>query len=123
MKIAINKCFGGFSVSREVVDKLRTKGHKITVDGEYYNDGSGPCEKCDDIGYHLDNDDFCIKTKDHNYLAYRNQPDLIEAIEESKDPNGSCAEIKIVEIPDEVEWEIDEYDGIESIHEKHRIWR
>ena len=29
---------------------------------------------------------------------------------------------KIIEIPDDIEWEIDNYDGIESIHEKHRSW-
>ena len=26
------------------------------------------------------------------------------------------------EIPDDVEWEIDDYDGIETIHEVHRSW-
>ena len=28
-----------------------------------------------------------------------------------------------VEIPDDVEWQIEEYDGSEWIAEKHRIWR
>jgi len=42
MKIAVNKCYGGFSVSRKVVDILREKGYKIVIDGEYYSDGSGP---------------------------------------------------------------------------------
>lgn len=30
--------------------------------------------------------------------------------------------IKIVDIPDDVEWELCEYDGIEHIAEKHRTW-
>ena len=32
------------------------------------------------------------------------------------------AELKIVEVPDDVVWEIDEYDGLESISEVHRRW-
>lgn len=122
MKIAINKCYGGFSVSREVVDKLRAKGHKITVEGEYYSDGSGPCEHGDRYGYHLHNEDFGIETKEFDFYAFRVHPDLIEAIETSENPNGQCSEIKIITIPDNIEWTIDEYDGIETVHEQHRSW-
>lgn len=35
---------------------------------------------------------------------------------------GESARLKVVEIPDDVEWEIAEYDGIEWIAEKHRTW-
>jgi hypothetical protein len=53
----------------------------------------------------------------------RTDPILIQVVEElGKDADGPCAELEIVEIPDDVEWEIDEYDGYESIHEKHRSW-
>jgi hypothetical protein len=31
--------------------------------------------------------------------------------------------LRIVEIPDGVEWHISEYDGIEHIAENHRTWR
>ena len=49
---------------------------------------------------------------------------LIELIKEwgSERCSGNYSELKIVEIPDDVEYEIDDYDGCESIHEKHRIW-
>jgi len=30
--------------------------------------------------------------------------------------------LKIIEIPEDVDWEVDEYDGLETIHEKHRSW-
>jgi hypothetical protein len=33
------------------------------------------------------------------------------------------SELGIVEVPDEVEWQIDEYDGAEWVAEKHRTWR
>ena len=36
--------------------------------------------------------------------------------------DGKFSYLKIVEIPDDVEWEIDDYDGIETIHEVHRSW-
>jgi hypothetical protein len=36
--------------------------------------------------------------------------------------NGRCAELKVVEIPDDVEWQIEEYDGLEWVAEKHRTW-
>lgn len=35
---------------------------------------------------------------------------------------GDCADLKIVEIPDDVEWVIEEYDGIEYVSEVHRTW-
>jgi hypothetical protein len=32
------------------------------------------------------------------------------------------AELEVVEIPDDVEWIIVDYDGMEHIAEKHRTW-
>ena len=58
------------------------------------------------------------------YDLQRDDPDLIATIEElgSKAASGTCSKLKIIEIPDDVEWEIDEYDGMESVEEKHRSW-
>ena len=36
--------------------------------------------------------------------------------------NGTCSELKIVEIPDGIEFELSEYDGLETVEEKHRSW-
>lgn len=53
----------------------------------------------------------------------RTCPKLIKVVEKlGKKANGRSASLSIVEIPDGVEWEIDEYDGSETIHEKHRSW-
>ncbi len=53
----------------------------------------------------------------------RTDPDLIAVVHKlGEKANGACAELDIVEIPNGVEWEIDEYDGIERIAEKHRTW-
>jgi hypothetical protein len=53
----------------------------------------------------------------------RADPLLVQVVEElGAAANGSCASLKVVEIPDGVDWEIDEYDGSETIAEKHRSW-
>ncbi len=36
--------------------------------------------------------------------------------------NGQSAQLKVVEIPNDVQYHISEYDGIEHIAENHRTW-
>lgn len=51
----------------------------------------------------------------------RDHPLLVECIETLGDEaNGRHAELKIVEIPENVEWHIAEYDGREHVAEYHR---
>lgn len=46
----------------------------------------------------------------------RDDADLITAIENGENINGFYAKLVVVEIPDEAtDWEINEYDGMESI--------
>lgn len=54
----------------------------------------------------------------------RTDPRLIKAIEElgADAVSDEYAVLKILEIPDGVEWDIEEYDGAEWIAEKHRKW-
>ena len=53
----------------------------------------------------------------------RDDPDLVAVVEQLGElANGDHAELKVVKIPDDVEWEIDEYDGFEKVAEKHRAW-
>ena len=54
----------------------------------------------------------------------RSNPLLVQVVEElgSEVASSRMAELAVVEIPDGVEYEIDDYDGIETIHEKHRTW-
>lgn len=101
MKIAVNKCFGGFGVSKAVYDELG-----IEWDG---------------YGY-LQNEDFGIESD--NYLEWRTDPKLIAAIEKIGEDkaSGELAKIRVLDIPDGIEWEIECYDGIESVHETHRSW-
>jgi hypothetical protein len=54
----------------------------------------------------------------------RNDPFLIQAIEEiGLDASGTIhSELKIVDIPNDVAWYVDDYDGMETIRESHRTW-
>lgn len=53
----------------------------------------------------------------------RDDPYLIKVINElGEAANSRFCTHKIVEIPGDVEWEIAEYDGLEWVAEKHRIW-
>lgn len=54
----------------------------------------------------------------------RADPHLVSVVEElGEAANGAHAKLKVVEIPDGVAWEIEDYGGKESVHEKHRSWR
>ena len=59
----------------------------------------------------------------HRRDIERTDPALIQLVEET---NGKCCnlgELRVVEIPDDVEWEIFSWDNSrEEIHEKHRSW-
>lgn len=91
MKIAINKCYGGFSLSKKAYEYLG-----IEWDG---------------YGF------------DYNDYDKRTDPTLIKCIEElGKKASGNGSDIKIIEIPDGIEYEIDDYDGIETVHEIHNSW-
>jgi hypothetical protein len=54
----------------------------------------------------------------------RNLPELVEVVAELGDAaNGRYVGLKIVEIPDDVDWEIANDDGMEWVAERHRTWR
>ena len=64
------------------------------------------------------------KKLERYYDIQRHNPNLIKAIEQlgENESSGECAELKIVEIPNGKEYTIDEYDGMETIHEKVEEW-
>lgn len=111
MKILVNRCYGGFGLSKEAVLWLRKRNYapamKATLKGEVYEDGS----VCDD--------DYPLR------LDEKERADLlpIECVEALKDrASARLADIKVVEIPDGVAWQIEEYDGREWVSEVHRTW-
>jgi hypothetical protein len=110
MKLVINKCFGGFSVSRKAVEYMANLGSSQAIaELESMEDNSNDIY----LGY--------SEKYDHQYN--RNDPYLIEAVEVLKEEaNSRFSKLKVIEIPEGVNWEIDEYDGVEVAREKHRSW-
>ena len=115
MKIVINKCYGGFSLSDAAI-MLYGKKAGINIIKDEKNSSSFISH------YYID------EIKDGNYfsdhLIERTDPILIEVVEELGEvADGRCAKLKVLEIPDGVKWQIQEYDGIEWIAEQHRTWK
>jgi hypothetical protein len=107
MKIVINRCFGGFDLSEEAHAFIAKR--------------KGWTHACDD----WDNDYWYSEPGKPVYSSYlsRNDPDLVAAVEElGAGADGRYAELKIVNVPDGVDWYISEYDGLEEVHERHRKW-
>jgi hypothetical protein len=53
----------------------------------------------------------------------RDDPLLVRVVEELGDKaNGRCAQLRVVEIPSDVEFVIEEYDGNEHVAEAHQTW-
>jgi hypothetical protein len=53
----------------------------------------------------------------------RDDPVLVQVVRElGEEANTRFSNLKVVEIPADVEWQIEEYDGREWIAEKHRTW-
>lgn len=94
MKIVINRCFGGFGLSQEGLERYKELSGvtDVTINSVYM-----------DIRR---DDKFLVKTiEDLGVKA-----------------SGRYSVLEVIEIPDDVKWEIREYDGAETIEELHRSW-
>jgi hypothetical protein len=90
--VVINDCYGGFGLS----DRALAEYKKLSgiTDTDFYDR---------DIP--------------------RDDPYLIKVVKElGMSANGRHASLKIVEIPGDIEWLVQEYDGAEWIAEAHRTW-
>ena len=59
----------------------------------------------------------------HSRNIPRDDEHLIAVVElRGIEANNRFSELKIVEIPDDVNWYVEEYDGREWVAERHRTW-
>jgi len=93
VKVVINTCFGGFCLSDKAVRRYwELRGKK--PDKDWWR---GDLERNDSV--------------------------LVQVVEElGENACGEFAQLKVVEIPDGVDYEINEFGGKEHIAEKHRTW-
>lgn len=91
-EIVINKCYGGFGLSADAEIEYK-KLANVTDPKWYYGD------------------------------VLRDDPHLVHVVKTmGKHANGTHADLKVVRIPADVNWQIDEYDGVEWVAEVHRTW-
>lgn len=94
-KIVINCEYGGFSLSKKAIDL-----YKILT-----------CAPEDKIFYYEGAD------------INRSDETLVRVVQDlGAEASGSYAALKVIEVPDDVEWHIEEYDGLECVAENHRKW-
>lgn len=139
MKVAVNKCWGGFGLSHKAIMRYAELAGMKLYPFIDTRDKDGRINFHKFTPYTGQKDVFCIhystkplnsegKYEDDTYWSYhdieRDNPLLIQVIEEmGAEANGDHANLVVVEVPDDVKYEIDEYDGQESIHEVHRSWQ
>lgn len=97
MKVVKNADFGGYVLSRAALVRISE------LTGKNYAQ--------------------CVEDYRWGNYASRTDPAVIQAVEElGSAANDLCANLVVVDVPDDVEWIITDYDGLETIEEVHRTW-
>jgi hypothetical protein len=111
-KIVINKSYDRFCLSHKAFLRLRELEQpdalKETDHGAYWPDAASPQEP---------------RLNQCGELIPRDDQRLVQVVEElGVEANGHCAALKVVTIPDGVQWVIEKTDGGEQVSEQHRTW-
>jgi hypothetical protein len=113
MKVIINSDYGGFSLSDDaILEYGKRKGLNLIRDENtswnisiFYNGAPATENYFDDRE------------------IPRNDSDLVAVVEQlGEAANGFAANLKVIEIPEDVNWQVEENDGLEWVSEKHRTW-
>ena len=144
-EIVINKCWGGFGLSHDAImlyaeyagfklypfveirEKKGVEWSSCTGKFKSYIDERSKSNPYDLIFYSKK-----PLKRDGTYEEYswfsvdnikRDDSALTKVVKKLKEKSfDTHAELKIVKIPDDIKWEINDYDGMESIEEKHKSW-
>lgn len=148
MKIVINACFGGFGVSHEgmlrffeikEIDVYPTQGVWVLYPTQGVWDmwtywlvpeSERALQMTTSASSEMSIEERQLQNKLYDEQTIwaseipRDDAALVQVVEELGDAaNGKHAVLTVVEIPDDVNWYIDEYDGSEHVAERHRTWR
>lgn len=112
-RLCINGDYGGFGLSEKALDLLFQYKSIVPIKKKKF-------EEWVDIWIIVDGKEEYFDVRSIS----REDSDLIRVVEELGEmANSKYSSLRIIEIPDDVEYDIQEYDGWESVHEKHRVWR
>jgi hypothetical protein len=100
MKIVINSRLGGFSITRDIGKRMGTP------DVDSWKMGC--------------NEYFGIKNG--HFREFRTHPVLVSAVEECKEAGENIGDLKVIDIPDDAQWSIGEYEGIEYVYDIRHYW-
>lgn len=138
MKVILNKCYGGFGVSQKGYELYAKKKNLDLYMYKRSNDDFMMFERIQkdesvflkhyftvDMG-----ESFSIHSMENwngitLYLDERHRTDsvLIEVVEElGEEANDEFADLQIVEIPDDLKYEVIDHDGIERLCEVGKTW-
>lgn len=111
MKIIINQSFGSFGFSYGALKKWLSRQEP----GLYYL-STMP-------GYLVSNIYEYDTHKEVHHKSLRTDPYMIELVEEDPyNASGPFAKLKVIEIPDDIEYYVQDNGGLEIVQEAHRSW-
>jgi hypothetical protein len=114
-RIVINRAHGGFGLSREaILLYLDLAGIAYTLEPQADRDAQTRW-----------GDKIMVNGQDFydRYDIPRDDPALVTTVRQlGSKADGDYAKLKIVEVPADVAWQIDDYDGKEWVAEVHRTW-
>jgi hypothetical protein len=111
-KVVINRSYGKFCLSHTAFLRLRELGQREALQepdcGVYWPKGATPQEP---------------RLNQCGVLDPRDDQKLVQVVEElGAAANGHRADLRIVEVPHDVQWGIAKSDGLEQVSEVHRTW-
>jgi hypothetical protein len=114
--VVINRCHGGFGLSWDAqIAYLDRSGIAYTLVDRVSRDDTQR------LGQEIK-----LASGDTWYdrAIDRDDPVLVALVREMGEAvNSEFANLRVVKIPGDVEWEIEEYDGLEWVAEQHRTWQ
>jgi hypothetical protein len=142
-RVVVNKCHGGFGLSEEAVNlylQMLGKQVWVEVDSKYKSlnlctywlipPDADRVEASPSNWHDMTMAERAAHNKKYTEQVFRpddierDDPYLVSVVKQlGKKASGRFAELEIVEIPEDVNWMIEEYDGLEWVAEKHRTWR
>lgn len=115
VSVVVNREFGGFDLSEKAVRRYcEINNIELSVESDVYGI----------VGLNLY---YVASPGGRVPWSYRDlsrdDPVLVSIVREiGQDAAGNLSRLEIVEIPDDIEWELQECGGIEWVVEKHRRW-